>query len=203
MENIDNELKVHQGELSKAMDDLLDVLGFAHEGFMKNSLKSMDKVDGLAKKIHQFEKDFDEAVVKEADKAHGMVLVALAGHIERIGDCMEIITKTIRDKIKEGTLFSDKAVHEVDFIFKNTMEILRSVKDAVVTLNPILIGHALDASEQLSKMAQESSTHHEERLVSGVCRPKHSSIFLDLVDNLRISVWHLKEMALKLREMDR
>jgi len=201
MKNIDKAFKKHQKDLSAAMDDLLDIMGYAHEGFMKHSMKSIGKIDAIAKKIHKFEEDFDEEVVKETDKQLSMALVALAGHIERIGDCMEIVTKTITAKIKEGTLFSDKAVHELDHIFKTSMEILRSVKDALITMNPILIGHALVTSEQLSRMAQESSTHHEERLVSGVCRPRHSSIFLDLVDNLRISVWHLKEMAIKLRDL--
>jgi Na+/phosphate symporter len=120
--------------------------------------------------------------------------------VERIGDCVEAVIRTVHTKVAEGTLFSDKAVAELSSIYNAVRDMARDVKDIVLTANPVLMEHTVAMSEKTSQAARDFATHHEERLITGVCQPKHSSLYLDMVDNLRMVSGHLKEMVEKLRD---
>jgi Na+/phosphate symporter len=199
MKTIDKAFRSYQQRLSDAAEDLLRMLSLTHEGFLKHKKGALEEAEKLGSKVHEFEKEFAEGIVKEQDKEVAKLLIALAGHIERIGDCIENVIRTVHTKIREGTLFSDKAVTELNQVFGTSRELIGHVRDIVMTLNPVLMQHVVRYGEELSRKATEFATAHEERLVMGVCQPKHSSMYLDIVDNLRTSVWHLKEMVGKLQ----
>ncbi|MEW6489633.1 MAG: hypothetical protein AB1578_17205 [Thermodesulfobacteriota bacterium] len=199
MKKIDKAFRGYQQQLSEATEDLLRMLSLTHEGFLKHRKAPLEEAERLGKKVHAVERAFAEAMAKEEDKESAKLLVALAGHIERIGDCVENVVRTVHSKIREGTLFSDKAVTELNHVFRTAQELVSHVRDIVVTLNPVLMKHVVACGEELGQEASRFATAHEERLVMGLCQPKHSSLYLDIVDNLRTSVWHLKEMVAKLQ----
>jgi Na+/phosphate symporter len=200
MTQLDRSLAPFQQELAGSVEDLVRMLELTYEGFIRHRRAALDEADALAAKVHEFEKTFAERVIHQGrDKEGSKLLLALVGHVERVGDCIEAVVRTVRCKIQEGTLFSDKAVQELTQIFDATKDLLRNVKDAVVTGNLILLEHVVTCSDRVSETAAEFSTQHQERLISGICQPKHSSLYLDLVDNLRTSCWHAREMALKVK----
>ncbi len=192
-------LETYHKELAGAIDDLVTMVERTYDGFIRHNRTILKEAEDLGKKVHKFESTFAEKLLFEGKKGEDVrLLVALASHVERIGDCVESAIRTVHAKVNEGTLFSDKAVSELRDIFESTKALLRDVKDAVLTRNPVLVQHVLGGSEQLSKSAAEYSTAHEERLVAGVCQPRHSSLYLEIMDNLRQSGWHVKEMATKI-----
>ncbi len=199
MRPIEKSLHSYQEKLSNAMEELLSMLSYIYDGFIKHKKSYLQEAEKLGKKIHQFEKDFTEEIIKEGDKETVRLLISIAGHIERIGDCYENVIKTVYTKIAEGTLFSDKAVQELNYLFNASKDMVRNVKDIVLTLNPVLMEHSLNLGNKVNTMADEFATQHEERLVTGICHPKHSSMYLDMLDNLRMGVWHLKEIVKKLQ----
>jgi Na+/phosphate symporter len=199
MKPIEKSLRVYQEKISNVMEELLNMLSYIYDGFIKHKKSYLQEAEKLGKKIHQFEKDFTEEIIKEGDKDAIRLLISIAGHIERTGDCYENVIKTVHTKISEGTLFSDKAVQELNFLFNSSKDLIRNVKDIVLTLNPVLIEHSINLGNKINSMADEFATQHEERLVTGICHPKHSSMYLDMLDNLRMGVWHLKEIVKKLQ----
>jgi len=199
MKPIEKSLHIHQEKISNIMEELLNMLSNIYDGFIKHKKSYLHEAEKLGKKIHQFEKDFTEEIIKEGDKDAVRLLISIAGHIERIGDCYENVIKTVHTKISEGTLFSDKAVQELNFLFNSSKDLIRNVKDIVLTLNPVLIEYSINLGNKINSMADEFATQHEERLVTGICHPKHSSMYLDMLDNLRMGVWHLKEIVKKLQ----
>lgn len=198
MRPIEKSLFDYQKKLSEATDDLLSMLNFMYDGFIKHKKSLLNDAEKLGKKVHKFEKDFTEDIIKEGNKDSVRLLITIAGHLERIGDCFENIIRTIHTKIKEGTLFSDKAVSELNYLFNTTKDLLKNLKDLIVTFNSVLIDHMVSVGTKANQMADEFATQHEERLVTGICHPKHSSMYLDILDNLRMSVWHIKEIARKI-----
>ncbi|MBI5443914.1 MAG: hypothetical protein HY900_22235 [Deltaproteobacteria bacterium] len=200
MTQVDRSLIAFQQELAIAVDDLVQMLALTYEGFIRHRRAALESAEGLASQVHDFEKGFAERVIREGrEKAGARLLLALAAHVERIGDCVESVIRSVRAKIDEGTLFSDKAVQELTQVFDSTKDILRNIKDTALTGNPILLEHVVASSDKLSETAAEFATQHQERLISGVCQPKHSSLYLDIIDNLRSSAWHAREMAMKVR----
>lgn len=200
MASIDKSLDTYRLQLSEALDDVVNMVALTYDGFMKHKKATLQQAEALGRTIHQFEKTFDEAVIKEGDKEGVRLLLALAGHVERIGDCLEAVIRTVHTKVVEGTLFSDKAVAELSSIYTAVRDMARDVKDVVLTGNPVLVEHTVAASEKTSQAARDFATHHQERLISGVCQPKHSSLYLDMVDNLRMVSGHLREMVENIRD---
>lgn len=199
MRPIEKSLFDYQKKLSESTNDLLSMLNFMYDGFIKHKKSFLHEAEKLGQKVHQFEKDFTEEIIKEGNKDSVRLFITIAGHIERIGDCFESMIKTIHTKIKESTLFSDKAVSELNYLFNATKDLLNNLKDLIVTFNSVLIEHIISMGTKVNQMADEFATQHEERLVTGICHPKHSSMYLDLLDNLRMSVWHIKEIARKIQ----
>jgi len=199
MRPIEKSLFDYQKKLSNAMEQVLEMVNLTYDGFIKHKKSFLSEAEKIGKTIHQFEKDFTSDIVKEGNKESVRLLISIAGHIERIGDCIENVIKTVHTKIAEGTLFSDKAVSELNYLFNSVKDILRDTKDIIVTLNPVLIEHTISLGGKVNQMADEFATLHEERLVMGVCHPKHSSMYLDILDNLRMVIWHVKEAVKKLQ----
>ncbi len=199
MRPIEKSLFDYQKKLSDVMEQTLEMVNFIYDGFIKHKKSLLNEAEKLGKTIHQFEKDFTSEIVKEGNKESVRLLISIAGHIERIGDCLENVIKTVHTKIAEGTLFSDKAVSELNYLFNSVKDILRDMKDIIITLNPVLMEHTLALGNKVNQMADEFATLHEERLVMGICHPKHSSMYLDMLDNLRMVIWHVKEVVKKLQ----
>lgn len=199
MKPIEKSLFVYQQKVSVAMEELLKMLENIYDGFIKHKKSFLHAAEKIGKEVHKFESSFTEEIIKEGDKDAVRLLISLAGHVERIGDCYENVIRTVNTKIEEGTLFSDKAVQELNYLFNTSKDLLRNVKDAVITLNPVLMEHTINLGNKVNSIADEFATQHEERLVTGICHPKHSSMYLDILDNLRMGVWHLKEIVKKLQ----
>jgi Na+/phosphate symporter len=72
---------------------------------------------------------------------------------------------------------------------------MKSVGDIILTKNALLTNHIVVEAEKLNKSANDSATLHEERLVLGICKPKSSSLFLDLLDSFKGILYHLKKIA--------
>ncbi len=195
MKPVEKSLFDYQKKLSDSVGDLVDMISLIYDGFIKHKKSLLHEAEQIGKKVHQFEKDFTEEIIKEGNKDSVRLLITIAGHLERISDCFYNVIKTVEIKIKEGTLFSDKAVSELNYLFNTTKDLLKNLKDLITTFNNVLIDHILSHGTKANQMADEFSTQHEERLVTGICHPKHSSMYLDILDNLRMSIWHIKEIS--------
>lgn len=199
METLHRSLFGSQQKIAESMDDLFQMVNLTYQGLMKHKSSSLREAENLGKKVRHFEKTFGEEILKEGNKDGVRVLIALPGHLARIADCAESVIRAVHLKIHEETLFSDKAVSELGYVFKTARDMIRDVRDVILTGNPVLVDHVVSTHDKLSQAARDYMTAHEERLITGVCQPKHSSIFLDIVDNLRTAGWHLREIVSKLQ----
>jgi len=199
MQTIDKSLAPQQQKVADVLEDLYAMISLTYEGFIKHKKAPLAEAEALGRKVHEFEKAFDEAIVSGGDRDGARALLALAGHIERVGACVEGVIRVVHSKINENTLFSEKAVSELTYVYNTVKDLARHVKDVVLTLNPFLADHVVTTADTVSAAAQGYATAHEERLISGVCQPLHSSMYLDMVHNLRTAAWHLREMAIRLK----
>lgn len=199
MQTIDKSLSPYQHKIADSLEDLHQMIGITYEGFIKHKKALLAEAESLGRKVHESEKVIAEALVSGGDRDGAKALLSLAGHVERAGDCVESVIRVVHSKIKEGTLFSEKAVSELTYVYNTVKDLTRHVKDLVLTLNPFLADHVINTADKFSEAAQEFATAHEERLIAGVCQPVHSAMYLDIVDNLRTAGWHLREMAARLK----
>ncbi|MDD2335856.1 MAG: hypothetical protein PHD01_04685 [Geobacteraceae bacterium] len=112
-----------------------------------------------------------------------------------ICDQLEILKEMLTKKIDENILFSDRAITEVSFLTQSLFEILNAATDLVLVKNPILIRYVQESETMVEKATTEYATHHEERLIEGLCLPVSSSVFLKILETLKGIARETKSIA--------
>ncbi len=201
IENVSDEVKSFVGKLSKMCYKTEEMMDLCIKGFNKHSIKFVEKAEQLGKEIHHEEADLALMLVDKAklldsedEKRYMAGLVSVGSHIEKIENNVINILKCIKTKINDSMLFSDKAVVELTELFEKTRDVLKSTADALVTENEALVKHSFDLESNVRQRACEFEVVHEERMISGVCVPKASSLYLDMVNSVREVNWHIREV---------
>jgi Na+/phosphate symporter len=122
-------------------------------------------------------------------------------HLERIAECVGRLGESTVKVVREGTLFTDRAVHEVSGLVAQVIEMLESVRDALRTSNPVLVRYVVEAGRSCEARVGEYARFHEKRLIEGVCQPRASSIYLMMLDDIRGIEWHARQIAQKIERM--
>ncbi len=166
-------------EIYLLMHKAQEMLELTEDGFMKNKLASLDQADEIAKEIHAQEDVLTATLAKMASTNNeARALLSVPAHIEKIATSIKRITENSRIRIKEGMLFSDKAIGETGKLFTRTREVLKKSGEAAVTGARSTFASVLTESEAIERMSKEFATAHENRLVTGECSPKSSSTYL-------------------------
>jgi Na+/phosphate symporter len=156
-----------------------EMLELTEDGFMKNKLAALDQADELAKEIHIKEDALTATLAKMAStNSEARTLLSVPASIEKIATSIKRITENSRARIKEGILFSDRAILETGKLFTKAKEVLKKSGEATVTSSQETLEGALRESDVMERIANDYATAHEERLVTGECSPKSSSTYL-------------------------
>lgn len=156
---------------AQAMVDL------AEEGFLKGKVSALDESDGLLNEIRAKEDELTALLAKMASgDAEARACITVPGFIEKLALDIRRINENSRHKIKDGLLFSDKAMNEAARMFTFTRDMLKKTADTAVTGGAM--DEIIESGDALGKMANQFATAHEERLVSGECQSTSSSVYL-------------------------
>ena len=181
-------------EIYLVMHKAQEMLELTEDGFMKNKLASLDQADELAKEIHTREDSLTATLAKmSSTNSEARTLLGVPAHIEKIATSIKRITENSRIRIKEGMLFSDKAINETGKLFTKAKDVLKKGSEASVTGSAASIEAVLSESNTIERMANDFATAHEDRLVTGECVPKSSSTYLCLLYAFEDMSAHLKE----------
>jgi Na+/phosphate symporter len=176
-----------------------EMLELTEDGFTKNKISALDEADELSKEIHTKEDALTAALAKMAStNSEARTLLVVPSHIEKIATSIKRITENTRSRIKEGMLFSDKAILETGKLFTKTKEVLKKAGEAAVTGAKATVDSALAESEAVERMANDFATSHEERLVTGECSPKASSTYLCILYAFEDMGAHVKDATKRL-----
>jgi len=159
------------------------MMELTEEGFMKSKSPSLDRADAIATEIRTKEDALTGALAKIASSnAEARKILAVPGHIEEAANRITRLSIESRSRIKEGMLFSDKAIVETSKLFTKAKEILKKAADASVTGSSAAVGAIETECVALERMASDFATSHEERLVAGECSPKSASTYLSMLN---------------------
>lgn len=191
-------------DIRKALYDLshktADVLSMTVKGFNSHKKKYLAEAKSLAKEIDESHVMLTSALIDELE-AHKeeaeeiKYLIPIPGHLERIGDNIESIIAVSGTKITQGILLSDRAVTEINAIFENTVAIIKSTGDLILTNNDQLKKLIIEGADKVTEASDDCATLHEERLILGVCNPNSAPVFLDVLDSLKGVAYHLRKIA--------
>jgi Na+/phosphate symporter len=172
--------------LSDVFDEALPVLQNARKGFVRDNGSLLEESITKFRRLLKSRITSAEAITKkeerneEEDKYVSMVIplqtAALA--IENVMEKMAI-------KAEAKIPFTEKALKEIDSLLVIVYAQLVGAKDYVTTRNPNLKANIRKNMEEIKRLADEYDLVHQNRLITGVCIPKASYLYIDITDSLK------------------
>lgn len=185
-------LKEQVADLDPVITKLVAGTGAARDAFNRHSRSSMEEMRNLSRTAAQE----IEAVLKKleggkARKSAGEqpVFLGLSGiypHLQIISQNLGALADPIQKKIKDGVLFSDKAVSQTNYLFDTQTGLLRSVLDILKTNNEFLKRYTETEARNLIQACINFATEHETRLIEGLCQPQAAPLFLAILESMRL-----------------
>jgi Na+/phosphate symporter len=178
------------------VSDMVESIDSLYTGFIYNNVKVIEEVESTLQDTVGRLSALTEGVVGEAkEEPMASSYVSVPSHIGRIGDSLGRIALALKNKSKGNVLISDKATAELDYLFGSTRDIMVNVRDMVLAPNTLVARHMAESERAVEKMADEYATKHEERLIEGLCTPKASQLYIQMLDAFKSIAWHAKEIA--------
>jgi len=186
-------------EIYLTMHKAQEMLELTEDGFTKNKPASLDKATELAMEIHKKEDILTATLAKmAATDNEARTILSVPSYIEKIATSITRIIDSTRVRIKEGMLFSDRALAETGKLFIKTREVIKKASETAVTGAQASAEAILSDINTLERMANEYATAHEDRLVAGECSPKSSSTYLCILYAFEDIGAHTKDVVKKL-----
>lgn len=194
--------------ISGFFPDMIESLDCLREGARSGVRAHLDRAEAMALRIHLSEQSMAR-LTGHSEETDASLYVSIPGHIGRISGYLQVIASALKVKHRDDVLFSEKAMDEVDLLFAQLRELMELALAAVSGISGIsavsgIIGNQAGSAADVARAASGIETSagkflglHEERLLEGLCLPKASSIYLEMVDGFKAISWHLREIALK------
>ncbi len=193
---------VDRAQIIGMAEEVVRMLRQVQEAFHRLDSAPLDSAEKLGRHVHEAERQLTRRLVQRAGPKPGNAgaeeAIFVPMHLERIGDNIEFLGRAVRSMLKDGVLFTDRAMREVRSLFDLDVELLEGLRDALRTGNRTLVRYILEEGRTCETRANEYALFHEQRLIEGVCVPRASSLYLAMLDYLKGIEWHAREIAEKL-----
>ena len=203
--NVSNDIKSVLERIGGMCFKAESILNLCMDGFVKHKVDLIDEAMKVSPVIRTEGNELrkllsDKAKEPYVNKELIKSLMSIVGSIEMAVTGLDAVLRHVRAKISEGVLFSDKAVGEIRHLFKETLDILKTANDTLVTKNEVLMKYVVDKYKNLNEIVEGYAEGHEERLIKGLCQPQASPVYLNIMDSIMTVVWHVKQALVKLFE---
>ncbi len=149
--------------------------------------------DLLKSRVSYFQKIIETKDKNEAQKQYLLLLPLF----QTMALAIENLMNKMETKVELHILFSEKALSEIEKIYSIMEEQFRDTKDYVVTRNPGLRTNIKVNWEKTFKLTDEYALIHQTRLITGVCMPTASYLYLDIIDSIKRIVRGLSDFSEK------
>ncbi|MDP8211787.1 MAG: Na/Pi cotransporter family protein [Candidatus Zapsychrus exili] len=163
----------------------------ASDGLMENNFKKLDKVaeleaatDSLQSEITQYLIELSQRTLLPEESEEFPVLIHNVNDIERIGDYSQNLAELARRKIEENLIFTDKAVEEIQILWKEIQDMGDEATEALSNNNIAVAKNMLKREEHINNLHDKYKQSHITRLHEGICNLNSGFIFVEIVDNL-------------------
>jgi Na+/phosphate symporter len=180
--------------------EVVEMLRLVQQAFSHLDARRSDEAARIGHLVHQQERGLLGRLGGRGGAARpgGHVpddVVFVPTHLERLADHVGQLASATSTVVQQGTLFTDRAVHEISGLLESAVEILEGVRDALRTGNHVLIRYVIEAGRACETRANEYALFHEKRLVEGVCEPRSSSVYLAMLEDIKGVEWHARQIA--------
>ncbi|MDA8088300.1 MAG: hypothetical protein M0Z75_16585 [Nitrospiraceae bacterium] len=178
---------------------VIDAVEFEQKSSLHSRTVFLDEANRIIRDVRRRQPGLVLKLLETGEKDPSFLkYTSVPGHIERICEYMENINRALRALCTEGVRFSDKAMDEVNYLFVELKGILVSTSGTLSSGDLALAGRVKQAELVFSESARKFVLRHGERIAEGICLPRASSLYMDILDSFRAIAWHSKEIAQEL-----
>lgn len=157
------------------------------------TLKYKQITDDLSHSIrHNLVRLHRDIVKQLPDEALSLQYTSI--HFSKIFYNLQRWSGLVETKIKENIVFSNVATEEISEIFRRTRDLLHHLGDAVLTGNEVIVAHVEKEADSIGDLIEKISGYNQERLSKGICHPKASIIFTQMLQSTQDILWHYKAL---------
>jgi len=167
-------------------DEIVPVMESVRKGFIAQNIALVK--DGRAKfqEILRNRAAFAEKVIQEKKRTDAEIrYMSLIIPFQTVALAIENVMEKMEIKVEAKILFSEKAAKEINVLIAIVASQLRDIKDYITTRNPNLKAAIKKSMEDLTRLADEYTVVHQDRMIQGVCMPKASYLYIDITDSLK------------------
>jgi Na+/phosphate symporter len=184
---MDKEIK---GKMVRVCQNLMKMLNLASVAFREPTGKSFKEAEEVKDTILQYSSELTSFIISkspssEKGKGWAKPYLSIASSFDRMAYNIEGILDRLRAKSENHILFSDGAVKEVNDIFQEAMRLLEYLPNLITTENKLLGQRIGEEGRSIFEIVNTYSEEHEERLIQGICEPKHSPVYLGILESLK------------------
>ncbi len=189
-------------DLKEVTGVMKDALSLIFDGFYRAQVQYMEEAEEKTKSIEQKLAELQRALSERSSLEAEEIAAAAAiiSHYQKITFDLQKLSEHTRKKNKEGILFTEKAVMELEELFRGIGNLFVHLNDLILTRNAVLVDHVLSEKRKYSRLVRQFAQEHEERLIKGVCLAQSSSLYLNMLDALEDILWHFQAMAEELKK---
>jgi len=175
------------------MDELFEQV---YEAFVNQrlSLKYEHSAGDIPRNLRQGLVKLYEGTTGSITAAEALSLQSTAINFSKIYYNLLRVSSLVETKVKNKILFSESATGEINELIRRCKELLPHVGDILVTKNSVVVAHVEKEIDLLCKIALNNANIHEDRLCTGVCHPKASIIYMQLLQLVKDILWHYKAL---------
>lgn len=170
----------------ETFEALTPILEKVYKGFVANNHALIkESLDNFHKTLNA-KLPFVEKIITEKDKGpveKKFVNMILA--FQAVALAIDNLVNKMLVKAEAKILFSEKATSEIKTLLHITYNQFRDAKDYISTQNPVLKNNIKEAKEKLVELVADYDVVHQNRLITGICMPKASYLYIDITDSLK------------------
>jgi phosphate uptake regulator len=173
--------------------DALEMLTLTRGCFLEHDPPALNTASALGRSLHKRENELMEGLLAAPPEMEPLRFIP--SHLERVGDALEGVIRTLREREDESAAFTERGMREVRELFDRALGLLECARDLTRTGNGVLARHVELEAMRFQEVASGFALAHEERLIDGVCQPRASSAYLAILDYLREVTRHCRQIA--------
>jgi Na+/phosphate symporter len=194
---MDTEINGKMIELCRSLSERLEM---TFQAFRKSTETSIKEAEEIRKEVQRYSSELTRFLVAKSSaagtgrewvKPH----ISIVSSFDRMGYNIDGILDRLKKKVQEQMLFTDRAVKEINDVFQEAMSLLENLPDLILTQNRLLAQQMGEKGKMILKIADQYSEEHEQRLIEGVCVPKSSPLYLDILFSLKGIIVHILEIS--------
>jgi Na+/phosphate symporter len=194
---MDTEINGKMIELCRSLSERLEM---TFQAFRKSTETSIKEAEEIRKEVQRYSSELTRFLVAKSSAAGTgrewvKPYISIVSSFDRMGYNIDGILDRLKKKVQEQMLFTDRAVKEINDVFQEAMSLLENLPDLILTQNRLLAQQMGEKGKMILKIADQYSEEHEQRLIEGVCVPKSSPLYLDILFSLKGIIVHILEIS--------